>query len=156
MTETSGSVFADVMDSPAECLRLSLRPTISRYSLYSFDAIRFITRSVCAYLNLWLKELMIHRLRPRLSTSLSVRFPPISLCAPFNPFPSSPTFWRYPSHFVCPGVRLDSEPSSPSCLATFHRPSDRSLCYKTFRPASVSYQIPEPLCKPSRPIEDSL
>lgn len=68
MNETSNFLFAKLMDWLTDCLCLSLsRYQPSRwlatfwlsYCLYSFMAIRFIYQSVCAYLNLWLNELMI-------------------------------------------------------------------------------------------------
>lgn len=58
------------------------------YRLYQFIAIRFIYQSVCAYLNLWLNELMILCFG-LIYSCLPVHFLSICLLMPFNPFPPS-------------------------------------------------------------------
>lgn len=58
--------------------------------LYPSIAINFIYQSVCAYLNLWLNELMIPSFGLVYSCLLSVHFPPICLRMSFNPFPPPP------------------------------------------------------------------
>lgn len=144
INETSNFLFAKLTDWVTDCFCLSFSPyQLSRwlaffwlnYCLYPFIAIRFIYQSVCAYLNLWPNELMIH--------SFGLIYSGLCTFSPYlspSAFQSIPSLWWYLSRFVCQCVHVDKEPSLLSCLTTFHHLSNWSLCYKTFSFASRGVQ----------------
>lgn len=122
------------MEWLADCLCLSLSPCwlLLSVSIHCNKVYQPICLCLSEFMAEWIND---PQLWPCLFMSLSVRFLPICLRMPFNPFPPSGDVDLVLFAWVSI-LTKKKKLSLLSCLATFHHLSNWSLCYKTFSFAS--------------------